>query len=87
VAEFVSVLPDNMLDIDRSPLYAVFVLVVSVVRVGRHSYLGSVILLTKCVFIACCHIEATETSQADYGVSSQSDLLSPVMKVSRGFQD
>jgi hypothetical protein len=86
-----------MLDIDRSPLYAVFYFiffVVSVVRVGRRSYQRSVLLLTKyvhvSVFVVCCHIEATETSAADcgdYGVSSQSDLLSPVMKVCRGSQD
>lgn len=58
-----------VLDIDRSPLYAVFVLV-SVVRVGRR-YQGSVILLTRCVHmsvcIVCCHIAATDTNPADCG--------------------
>jgi hypothetical protein len=63
------------------------------VRVGRRSYQLSVLLLTKCVqvsvFVFFCHIEATKISPADfgdYGASSQSDLLSLVMKVSRGFK-
>jgi hypothetical protein len=74
-----------MLDIDLAPLYAVFVLVVSVVCVGRHQ--GSVIVLTRCVHISvcivCCHIAATETSPADCGEDgalSQSGVVLPLME-------
>jgi hypothetical protein len=75
-----------MLDIDRFPLYSVFVLVVSVARVGRR-YQESVILLTRCVLISmcivCCHIAVTEVSSADCGedgASSQSGVRLPVME-------
>jgi len=64
-----------------SPLYAVFVLIVSVVRVGRRFLLIRCVHISVC--IVCCHFAATETSPADCGddrTSSQSGVILPVMK-------